>query len=310
MSLDPEPRRDPFDLETTGLDSPAPHADHFVADSETLPAVPAVPALDATSSDLWLELLVDNELDSIQRNELLGYLERHPEYWRACALAFWDRQCLERELDSEPAGNPGRDWRADLPNGAGGDLAGALASVAADRTGATGSGTTAGDREQRPKQRNNVRARVGWGSAVGWASTAALALVTVALLTLGARGWGAWSEAQAALVALTEKLGQTQSYVEELQEELTAERTVFRSLRGVFPDHPCLIEIESTADRVVYLTDGQVSEDLVRGLLSLGQVEVRPFRPLVETSLWRSMVRPVVAIEVAKDSTQFFPGEL
>jgi hypothetical protein len=78
----------------------------------------------------------------------------------------------------------------------------------------------------------------------------------------------------------------------------------------VFPDQPCLIEIESTADRVVYLTDGQVSEDLVRGLLSLGHVEVRPYRPVVETSLWRSLVRPVVAIEVVKDSTQYFPGDL
>jgi hypothetical protein len=145
---------------------------------------------------------------------------------------------------------------------------------------------------------------------LGWVVTAALGLVTVTLVTLGAREWRTWRGAEATRVELTERLAQTQNYVEELQQELVAERTVFRTLRSVFPDQPCLIEIESTEDRVVYLTDGRVSEDLVRGLLSLGQVEVRPFRPLVETSLWRSMVRPVVAIEVAKDSAQVFPGEM
>lgn len=329
MSLEPEPQAEPFDRETAGTGSPAPHADHFAAAWETLPAVPA---LDATSCELWLELLADNELDSVQRNALLGYLEHHPENWRACALAFWDRQCLERALDAEPARNPERDWRADFSHGSvgnlgqdlatglaensAGDLAGALASVAAERSNATGSGTTARDREQRPKQRRKARTRVGWGSAMNWAGTAGLALVTVALVTLGAllavgaSDWGALSESQAARVALTERLARTQAHVQELQEELSAERTVFRSLRGVFPDQPCLIEIESTADRVVYLTDGQVSEDLVRGLLSLGHVEVRPYRPVVETSLWRSLVRPVVAIEVVKDSTQYFPGDL
>jgi len=323
MSLEPEPHADPFDRKSAGTGSPAPHGDHFAAAWETLPAVPA---LDATSCELWLELLADNELDSIQRNALLGYLERHPEYWRACALAFWDRQCLERELDAASARTPKRDWPADCSHGSVGnlatdlatdltensaeDLATALASVAAERSGAMGSGTTAGDREQRPKQRRQARTRVGWGPAMNWAVTAGLALVTVALVTLGTRDWGALSESQAARVALTERLTRAQANVQELQAELSAERTVFRSLRGVFPDQPCLIEIESTADRVVYLTDGQVSEDLVRGLLSLGHVEVRPYRPVVETSLWRSLVRPVVAIEVVKDSTQYFPGDL
>lgn len=313
MRHDEDPSAAPRESKANGLTSPASSGDDPAAWA-------SLPALDSESCDLWLELLADNELDSVQRKELLCFLERQPENWRACALAFWDRQCLERALDSEPTKTPGQDRAADrLPRGAGlvaEQWLGISASESAERLREMGVVATSGDGGPKQQRHNNARPRFGWGSAMSWAGTAGLALVTVALVTLGAllavgaRGWGAFSEAQAARVALTDQLALTQTHVQELQAELNAERTVFRSLRGVFPDQPCLIEIESTADRVVYLTDGQVSEDLVRGLLSLGHVEVRPYRPVVETSLWRSLVRPVVAIEVVKDSTQYFPGDL
>lgn len=240
-----------------------------------------LPDLDASSCDLWLELLADDELTSVQRNDLLGYLEQHPQHWRACALAFWDRQCLTRAWGSAAAEQSLTDVK--LP-------------------------CATSDTEL--PQRDGRRSTGGWQTRLAWVVTAALALLTVATITLGVHQWRAANQSELVRLELTERLAESLAQAEDLQQELVAERTVLRTLRSVFPDQPCLIEIESTEDRVVYLTDGRVSEDLVRGLLSLGQVEVRPFRPLVETSLWQSMVRPVVAIEVAKNSTQVFPGEL
>jgi hypothetical protein len=317
MNSEPEPPNDLGDDELAGGE----WADDSHRPLET--AADTLSVLNESSCDLWLELLADDELNSVQRNQLLGYLEQHPEYWRACALAFWDRQCLARALgpavaaerasnkaDRPLVGIPAEDGEANFPQDGSDTSTGEWNGMATVGLGAIGVKPIADAGETGPSQRRGTRVPVGWRSRLGWVVTAALGLVTVTLVTLGAREWRTWRGAEATRVELTERLAQTQNYVEELQQELVAERTVFRTLRSVFPDQPCLIEIESTEDRVVYLTDGRVSEDLVRGLLSLGQVEVRPFRPLVETSLWRSMVRPVVAIEVAKDSAQVFPGEM
>ncbi len=43
-----------------------------------------------------LDLLVDGELPDAQRRDLLTSLDRVPEGWRACALAFLEAQCLKQ----------------------------------------------------------------------------------------------------------------------------------------------------------------------------------------------------------------------
>jgi hypothetical protein len=45
-----------------------------------------------------LDLLVDGELDSGRRRELLRRLDEHPEGWRRCALAFLEAQAWREEL--------------------------------------------------------------------------------------------------------------------------------------------------------------------------------------------------------------------
>lgn len=134
-------------------------------------------------------------------------------------------------------------------------------------------------------------------------------LALTAVLSLGLGCLISWITTQGQVTQLSGELRATRHYLDRLQGELIAEQALFRSLPGIFPDQPCLIEIESTPDRTVYLTDGSVSEDLIRGLLAVGQVEVRPYQPAVETGLWRSLVRPVVAIEVVKDSYLLAQGE-
>jgi len=45
-----------------------------------------------------LERLVDGELDDVQRRALLGRLDREPDGWRRCALAFLESQCFAQAL--------------------------------------------------------------------------------------------------------------------------------------------------------------------------------------------------------------------
>ena len=48
--------------------------------------------LHETISDELLDRLVDNELPHEQRQRILGEMERHPNQWRRCALAFLEAQ--------------------------------------------------------------------------------------------------------------------------------------------------------------------------------------------------------------------------
>jgi hypothetical protein len=45
-----------------------------------------------------IDRLVDGELNETDRHELLLQLEREPEGWRRCALAFLEAQCWRQEL--------------------------------------------------------------------------------------------------------------------------------------------------------------------------------------------------------------------
>ena len=63
--------------------------------------------------DEALDLLVDGELDEARRRELLLRLEREPDGWRRCALAFLEAQSLSREMKSLVRRPP----RKDTPKG-------------------------------------------------------------------------------------------------------------------------------------------------------------------------------------------------
>jgi len=49
------------------------------------------------SDEELLDLLVDDELTESERRELLGRLDRMPDGWRRCALAFLEAQCWKKE---------------------------------------------------------------------------------------------------------------------------------------------------------------------------------------------------------------------
>lgn len=63
--------------------------------------------------DWWLDLLVDDELNHQQRGRLLEFLDRQPDGWRRCALAFLESQSLAGDLRAlhearTAVGEPGR----------------------------------------------------------------------------------------------------------------------------------------------------------------------------------------------------------
>lgn len=51
-----------------------------------------------TDKQALLDLLVDGELDEVQRRELLAWCEREPDAWRRCALAFLEAQSWSKVL--------------------------------------------------------------------------------------------------------------------------------------------------------------------------------------------------------------------
>ncbi len=51
-----------------------------------------------------LDLLVDDELDAERRRELLGRLDRDPDGWRRCALAFLEAQSWRRAIPALSGG--------------------------------------------------------------------------------------------------------------------------------------------------------------------------------------------------------------
>ncbi|NUQ61719.1 MAG: hypothetical protein HUU20_04475 [Pirellulales bacterium] len=58
------------------------------------PSEEHLPPLD----DGILDLLVDGELSEADRRDLLASLDRRPDGWRRCALAFLEAQCWKREF--------------------------------------------------------------------------------------------------------------------------------------------------------------------------------------------------------------------
>lgn len=57
----------------------------------------------------YIDLLVDNELDSAERQKLFEFCNSNEQYWKSCAIAFIDNQMLQSSVMSEwiaaPAGS-------------------------------------------------------------------------------------------------------------------------------------------------------------------------------------------------------------
>lgn len=86
----------------------------MIPDNDYLPTPDELPALD----DQTLDLLVDGELPPDARQRLLTQLDRVPDGWRRCALAFLEAQSwreefrsLPRQVEPQPAAPPVRPAR-------------------------------------------------------------------------------------------------------------------------------------------------------------------------------------------------------
>ncbi|MDP1559825.1 MAG: FecR/PupR family sigma factor regulator [Pirellulaceae bacterium] len=247
------------------------------------------PELDEQSLEDWMAALSDGELDPAQRQDLLQYLEAHPQHWRTCALALWDGQLLSSSVGSSIAAVRYNE---------------VVRTAIAEPTLLGQSNQLAISRHELGQSETN-QAPPSASARRRWSGTWLTLTVTAALLLVST--WSGWwfgtTQANGKVDVLETELQLTRHYADVVTGTLLAEQSTFRSLAGVFPDRPCLIEIENTNDRVVYLADGPVPEDLLRGLVQLGQVRVQPYRPEIETPLWNSLRRPVVAIEVEKFSS-------
>jgi hypothetical protein len=247
------------------------------------------PELDEHSLGDWLAALGDNELSGAQRKTLLQYVESHPQHWRACALALWDAQVLGKQVV------------AAIPTAVY-ELQTHPVPVEPNASRLRSQDTTSSIVATTPTSESS-RSRFGrWQ----WRVTSATSLLAVTCAILLGTVVGSWwmvANRAATVATLEQELSVSHEYIEQLAGTILAERSTFRNLAGVFPDRPCLIEIENTGDRVVYLADGPVPEDLLRGLVNMGQVRVQPYQPDFETPLWKSLDRPIVAIEVDKFSS-------
>jgi len=61
---------------------------------------PAQPSVSGSIDYRQIDRLVDGELTEAEQRELLLALDRHPDGWRRCALAFLEAQCLRAELSA------------------------------------------------------------------------------------------------------------------------------------------------------------------------------------------------------------------
>lgn len=233
------------------------------------------PELDENSLDEWLAALGDNELTVVQRRLLLQYVESHPQHWRACALALWDAQVLSNQV-----------------------VAAIPAITHESRAMDVTSHLVAAPRASDSFDSGLVRRRSRKSQL-----TFLLAVTCAILLGTVAGSWWIAANRATTVATLEQELSVSHAYIQQLAGTMLAERSTFRNLAGVFPNRPCLVEIENTGDRVVYLADGPVPEDLLRGLVNMGHVRVQPYQPDFETPLWKSLDRPVVAIEVEKFSS-------
>jgi hypothetical protein len=241
-----------------------------------------LPELDESSLECWLSVLADNELPTTERGDLIDFLELHPEHWRDCAVMLLDSQRLAQDINA-PEINP----------------AAALAATAfADRVFACSPAGRAELPVRYEAAKPHFHGQKQGAARLGltWAVSCTLAAVA-----FGLGWWFAQRPISDQWASLNAELRQARESIDELSIGWAAERETLRSLSDLFPDLPSVVEIENTASRTVYLTDRPVSEEMIKSFVATGRtIKVRPYQPEVATTMWRSLKKPVVAIEVYK----------
>lgn len=252
------------------------------------------PELNHDHVEIWVGLLADGELSATQRAMLFEFLEQHPEYWRCCALAFWDSLTLKQWLT--PSGGLlaekatlDRQFESQRPS------SWSVPSNDSEKT-ATVSSLAPGLSVGKDTKRHWIL-----GPALACALGILCCLIS-GLLFLG------WNVAHTNWLASRVQWRQDVSLMVDVQQlllaELQAERNSFRSLGSLFPNQPQLIEIENTPARAVFLTDRPLSPELMDWLVRYGtDVQVRPHQPESKNQLWESLRNPVLEIEVVKLSS-------
>jgi hypothetical protein len=271
------------------------------------------------------ELLAAGELSPARRRDLFDFLEQNPEHWRVCAMAFWDAQSFAAAIRQLPESlptpeakltYPSNGHRIDRPDRTSPSQCSAVqrfAPAAINGHQQTGS-TTVGKRAQMLQAETYRSAAVAnkstdWRTPIArqkltaWGSIAAVFFIGLMLALYSGWSWGQTNR----LLQLENQIQREQAVIQWSAgwlAQLTAERESFRSLASFFPDQAQLIEIENTADRVVFLTDRPLSTEMVKWLVDVnGPVQVRPYKPAIHSTLWETYRSPVLEVEVSKLSS-------
>lgn len=249
-----------------------------------------LPELDFDSAPLWIDLVADDELTRVQRQQLLTFLEQVDDVslWRSLSIALLDQNTLNSELrvaTAELAANG-------LPE---------LVALKASQNG-TPSRVIVSDRLPGTSQPIELpRHEINSGGRRFYPTL--FMATTVALLLLGFTLGNLWDRdlGDQTIASLRQQQSIQTTQVQWLAAQLENERQTSRTLASIFPDQSALIEIENSPTHAIYLTDSDIPESVVECFVEAGhEVEVRSYEPEFTTELMQSLDKPVLQIEVTK----------
>ncbi len=265
-----------------------------------------LPKLDPDNLEVWLSLLADRELSSEAQRELASFLDQHPQYWRACAIQLWDESSLRDAYRQSDRIAPGFE-RADSTTGRGEfeTLVPPCPRKRADRSESAIVSTS----HLKVARKQEINTDLSSNRLTRWCAAAAILMIVFGGGWLSGNKLGDVAQLNNEHDQLIAEVGDLKQLTSNLAAGWAAEQSMLRSVADLFPDAPMLLEIESTPWRTVYLTDRPASNQMISTLASMSrEVTVEPFRPEIVTPLWRSLNRPVVAIEVLKNDFPLLTG--
>ena len=245
------------------------HTDNQSSEFENLPAIESDP-------QLWLGMLVDNELNRDQRRQMMDYLEAHPTLWKSCALQFLDEQILASEL-------------ASISSSAAAQPAVEPASMEATRPGFW---------LQPSRSLTRLVVVVLLGICIGqWWTMANQSAGTNHVWQLSNE------ELDRELTEITDKYREVYEVSANHQEtqsrrEIEAELNLIQSL---LIHNRFLVEVENTDQRSVYLTDDRLPKFLLEALVLAGhQVQVKRKDIEVKRANGEPFNYPIHSLEITK----------
>ncbi len=249
-----------------------------------------MPPLDDDDLELWLNLLVDDELSPEQRRELIQYLNRHPEYWRICARTFLDQQTLQNTI-VQPVGESNSGITRKVVPGS-----------KTEKMEVAGQVVVGLSRVELRSRQNVSRSRrmTRWLAMAG-----CIALTGCCGFLAGAWGGIDWGRQES-----KRELDQAAIQIAQLERNLDKEQRFGAMLASLgtspqcelvnrFQGQPMLIELENTPSHALYLTNREVPRSLLDCFASAGfGVEIKLYEP----KFMNPFKSPVVALEVTKRS--------